>query len=191
MVAGKGAARAPFAPFLSWIPNEHHETLRMTRITKGFTLVEIMIVVAIIGILAALAIPSFMQARRTSQANACINNLRLIESAKDQYALEHGLTNSAVLGTDTVGFGLIGPATLTGGKFASLPIGNKFTPPPTSDKLTSTTGGGYLKVFPNCPSSTNLGAKTKSAAISAQDYMINPIGSNATCIIMPLTHVLP
>ncbi|MCG2658750.1 MAG: prepilin-type N-terminal cleavage/methylation domain-containing protein, partial [Kiritimatiellae bacterium] len=64
---------------------------------KGFTLVEIMIVVAIIGLLAAIAIPSFMRARTTSQQNACINNLRQIEAAKDQYALENGLTNLATI----------------------------------------------------------------------------------------------
>jgi len=55
--------------------------------TKGFTLVEIMIVVAIIGLLAAIAIPSFIKARTESQKNACINNLRQVESAKEQWAL--------------------------------------------------------------------------------------------------------
>ena len=54
---------------------------------KGFTLVEIMIVVAIIGLLAAIAIPSFIKARTTSQKNACINNLRQIDGAKEQWAM--------------------------------------------------------------------------------------------------------
>ena len=54
---------------------------------KGFTLVEIMIVVAIIGLLAAIAIPSFIKARTNSQTNACINNLRQIDAAKEQAAL--------------------------------------------------------------------------------------------------------
>lgn len=60
----------------------------MKEMKKGFTLVEIMIVVAIIGLLAAIAIPSFMKARTQSQQNACINNLRQIEAAKEQWALE-------------------------------------------------------------------------------------------------------
>jgi prepilin-type N-terminal cleavage/methylation domain-containing protein len=61
-------------------------TSRQSR--NGFTLVEIMIVVALIALLAAIAIPNFVRARTTSQRNACINNLRQIDAAKQQWAFD-------------------------------------------------------------------------------------------------------
>jgi len=59
----------------------------------GFTLVEIMIVVAIIALLAAIAVPGFLRARKRSQATKVLNELRLIDSALDQYAIEQNLVS--------------------------------------------------------------------------------------------------
>jgi prepilin-type N-terminal cleavage/methylation domain-containing protein len=61
----------------------------------GFTLVEIMIVVAIIALLAAIAVPGFLRARKRSQASRIINDLRLIDSAVDQYAIENNKASGA------------------------------------------------------------------------------------------------
>jgi prepilin-type N-terminal cleavage/methylation domain-containing protein len=65
----------------------------------GFTLVEIMIVVAIIALLAAIAVPGFLRARKRSQASRIINDLRLIDSAVDQYAIENNKTTNSAVGT--------------------------------------------------------------------------------------------
>jgi prepilin-type N-terminal cleavage/methylation domain-containing protein len=90
----------------------------------GFTLVEIMIVVAIIGLLAAIAIPNFVKARATSQANACINNLRQIDAAAQEFALERG---------KKTGDGISYPADLT--PYIKLNANNSIPPCPA--------GGAY------------------------------------------------
>ena len=75
--------------------------MKFTTKRAGFTLVEIMIVVAIIALLAAIAVPGFLRARKRSQASKILNDLRLIDAAVDQYAIEQGrLTGTAVNVTD-------------------------------------------------------------------------------------------
>jgi prepilin-type N-terminal cleavage/methylation domain-containing protein len=64
---------------------------------QGFTLVEIMIVVAIIALLAAIAVPGFLRARKRSQAAKILNDLRMIDSAIDQYAIETNRTTGAAV----------------------------------------------------------------------------------------------
>jgi prepilin-type N-terminal cleavage/methylation domain-containing protein len=100
----------------------------------GFTLVEIMIVVAIIGLLAAIAIPNFVKARATSQANACINNLRQIDAAANQFALEKGKkTGDPITYPDDLtpyikrNSGNNIPACPAGGNYACSSVGTKAT----------------------------------------------------------------
>jgi type II secretory pathway pseudopilin PulG len=119
---------------------------------NSFTLVEIMIVVGIIGLLAVIVIPSSMRARKMSQATACINNLRQIESAKDQLALEYGLSNYA-----EVTWADIGPSPITKGPYIK-----------------------QWPNCP-CSSNAALKANEKSATYSHMDYAIGVIQSNAVC----------
>ena len=72
--------------------------LKNTRKSQsGFTLVEIMIVVAIIALLAAIAVPGFLRSRKRSQATAILNDARVLDGAKDQYAIENNKTGSTAV----------------------------------------------------------------------------------------------
>jgi prepilin-type N-terminal cleavage/methylation domain-containing protein len=68
---------------------------RFSKSRQGFTLVEIMIVVAIIALLASIAVPGFLRARKRSQASRVINDLRLIDNAVDMYAIENNKAGGA------------------------------------------------------------------------------------------------
>ena len=72
---------------------------RIRKDRSAFTLVEIMIVVAIIGLLAALAIPGFVKARKQSQGRRIMNDCRQMDAAIDQWALETGQTDGATINT--------------------------------------------------------------------------------------------
>jgi prepilin-type N-terminal cleavage/methylation domain-containing protein len=90
---------------------------------RGFTLTEIMIVIAIIGIIVAIAVPAFLRARERSRATTCQENLQKIDTAKEQYALEFKLTNGQVIADET---DLVGNSKYLK-RFPSCPAGGTYT----------------------------------------------------------------
>ena len=98
---------------------------------SGFTLVEIMIVVAIIALLAGIAIPSFLKSRQTTRKSACINNMRLIDHAKQQWVIAANKldTDTPDLTTDIVPYLKSAPSCPAGGTYT---VGNVITSPTCS-----------------------------------------------------------
>src|SRR5437899_6665462 len=96
-----------------------------TQSKRGFTLMEIMIVVAIISLLAAIAIPSFVKARDNSQLHACINNLRQIDGAAQTWALENKKQSS-----DTYTISILKPyiKLTSSSTIPECPAGGTYTP---------------------------------------------------------------
>jgi len=112
---------------------------------SGFTLVEIMIVVAIIGLLAAIAIPNFVKAREKAQVNTCIANLKQIDGAKESWALENKKksTDSCAM-TDLVPSYIKVEPKCPGGSAAYVPgaIGSNPTCPNVATLTTHVFGSG-------------------------------------------------
>ncbi len=118
------------------------------KMKKGFTLVEIMIVVAIIAILAAVAIPNFIRYRKTAQMNACISNLKQIQSACEQCKLAAKPVNEANIYGNT-GYIKVAPTCPATGASYTLPTDDNdpVCPNPT------TAGDDYKHVLPSATGS--------------------------------------
>jgi len=109
---------------------------------EAFTLVECMIVVAVIGLLAAIAIPSLIHARTSAQQNACINNLHQIDAAKQQWAFEAGLPPTARPGTAEIAPYL--------GQGAGSPAAECYCPVDPSRTIQTSYQVGSMSISPVC-----------------------------------------
>ncbi len=107
----------------------------------GFTLIEILIVVVIVGLLAGIAIPNFLRGAKTARKKACINNLMMIDGAKEQYALDYNLSSG-----DSVTNAQIN-AYIKGGA-PECPSGGTYTYEAVDTNPTCTLGGSKGHVLP-------------------------------------------
>lgn len=136
--------------------------MKVASIKKGFTLVEIMIVVAIIGIIIAIAVPAFLRARENARGRACQENLSKIDGAKEMYALEEKAPQGA-----TVTFANLVQASGTG----------YLKTIPDCPALAGTTGATYtignIGVDPLCTYAATAAANTWAAdhTLGGKDYV--------------------
>lgn len=115
----------------------------------GFTLVEIMIVVAIIALLAAIAVPNFLRARKRSQATRILEDLRILDSAIDQYASERNISPTTSLNFADIKYFIKDGTALYSGTGADI-FGRAYTitNPSTPPKLSSSTFDELSDVAP-------------------------------------------
>jgi prepilin-type N-terminal cleavage/methylation domain-containing protein len=118
-------------------PRKGVMTMKTTR-SSGFTLMEIMIVVTIIGFLAGLALPAFMKSRATSQAGRCVTSMVKIEAAKEQWAME----TFADVGSVCVHADL--NPYFKNNVFPNCPASGDYTLNPIGSNVTCSVGGGHV-----------------------------------------------